>query len=63
MAIYIANMNGDWWEHIPNSDSIWILDTESLTDAQLEMVEDGFNSDKFADTITELGNRVMVEVE
>lgn len=63
MTIYIANMNGDWWEHIPNHDSIWILDTDTLSDEQLQRVEDDFNSDKFADTITELGSMVVVEVD
>ncbi len=63
MAIYIANRNGDWWEHIPNEDAIWVLDTENLNEEQLIEVEDAFNADKFADTIYELGNKVIVEVE
>lgn len=40
MPIYIANENGDWWEHKP-TDKLYVLDTDKLShDQQLMIIAD-----------------------
>lgn len=41
MAIYIANENGDWWEHVPGS-SLYILNTEDLAPEELAEIEENW---------------------
>lgn len=41
MAIYIANENGDWWEHKPGH-KLYVLDTDQLHPEQLARIEEDF---------------------
>jgi hypothetical protein len=63
MAIYVANVNGDWWE-IENSISpVWILNTNTLSDELQEQVYDELGADKFEDFIKEHGKQVLLNVK
>ena len=39
MAIYIANENGDWWEHRPQ-DRLHVLDTDRISAETLATIEE-----------------------
>jgi hypothetical protein len=57
MAIYAANINGDWWHVVEGySDELFIIDTENPEIAKL-MKEDGVSDrdDKFEYFIMENG--------
>jgi len=63
MAIYISNVNGDWWE-FHSSHPLYILDTDNLNSDQIAEINEewgGFGNDKFEDVIREFGNEVLLE--
>ena len=64
MAIYISNVNGDWWEH-DTTNPIYVLDTDNLTAEQTSVIMEyhgGFCEDKFEDVIMAYGKQVTLHV-
>jgi hypothetical protein len=64
MTKYIANVNGDWWEHTPDS-PLFILDTDDLTAGQFDAIMEDvgeLEGDKFEDVIREYGKQVTLHV-
>jgi hypothetical protein len=64
MAIYISNINGDWWKH-ENDFPLFVLNTDDLTESQLrDIMEDvgELEGDKFEDVISEYGKQVTLHV-
>jgi hypothetical protein len=65
MAIYIANVNGDWWEYHPEH-PLYVLDTDNLNDVQISEIEDNWGSigaDKFEQVIMQYGETVSLRKE
>lgn len=64
MTIYVANVNGDWWELTP-SQPIFVLDTDELTEEQFRDILDEYGElegDKFEDAIQEYGRETTLNV-
>lgn len=64
MAIYISNVNGDWWEFNPIH-PLFVLDTDDLTDEQLAGIIDEYGDlcgDKFEDVIRDYGRETPIYV-
>jgi hypothetical protein len=64
MTVYIANSNGDWWEHTSDS-RLFILDTADLTQGQFDAIMEDvgeLEGDKFEDVIREYGKKVTLHV-
>lgn len=59
MAIYIANVNGDWWE-FTSDQPLYVLDTDLLSHEEEEYVNESLDSDKFERVIMEYGKRVNI---
>ena len=58
MAIYIANINGDWWQH-HEGDVLYVLDSKDIpSDVDSESIE----GDKFENLITEYGKPLAIGV-
>lgn len=51
MTVYIANINGDWWEH-KEGDSLFVLDSSDLPDY---IDPEDIEGDKFENLIIEYG--------
>jgi RNA recognition motif-containing protein len=64
MAIYISNVNGDWWKHEHNF-PLFVLNTDDLTEEQLRDIFDEvgeLEGDKFEHVIEEYGKQVTLNV-
>ena len=64
MTIYIANVNGDWWQYDPTH-PIYVFDTDKLTQGQFDDIMDDvgeLEGDKFEDVIREYGQQVTLDV-
>lgn len=64
MTVYIANVNGDWWQYDPTH-PIYVLDTDKLTPSQLNDIMDEYGElegDKFEYVIQEYGKQVTPNV-
>lgn len=63
MAIYLANVNGDWWEY--NSEHpLYFLDTDLIPQAELDEIQEehgGLENDKFEDIIMEFGGTISLK--
>lgn len=62
MAIYLSNVNGDWWEY-DSRQPLYILDTDELNAVQMSEIIDehgGFGEDKFEDVIMEFGKTIYL---
>lgn len=62
MAIYIANENGDWWEHVQGAE-LYILDVDKLSPETLATIEEEWGPladlpDKFEKVIWRYGRVV-----
>jgi len=60
MAIFMANVNGDWWEYTENQ-PLYVLDTDTLTEEQKADVRESLDSDKFEYVIMEYGRKVRID--
>jgi hypothetical protein len=61
MAIYVANVNGDWWEY-HSSHPLFVLDTDELSEADLAIIGDEIGEDKFENLIMQYGREVLLDV-
>lgn len=64
MTVYIANVNGDWWQYDPTH-PIYVLDTDKLTQGQFDDIMDEvgeLEGDKFEDVIQQYGKQVTLNV-
>jgi len=64
MTVYIANVNGDWWEHQSNF-PLYVLDTKNLTQGEFDAIMEDvgeLEGDKFEDVIREYGKQVTLNV-
>lgn len=62
MAVYIANVNGDWWEY-DSRQPLYILNTEELSQVQIDEINEehyGFENDKFENVIMDYGTAVYL---
>ena len=60
--IYLANVNGDWWEY-DSRDPLFVLDTDELNAVQMSEIIDehsGFCEDKFEQVVMEFGKTVYL---
>jgi hypothetical protein len=70
MAVYVANVNGDWWQVHPEH-AVFVLDTNNLSPDLIERIEDytGMDfadvveQDGFEEIITEFGKRIYLDLE
>lgn len=63
MSLYVANVNGDWWEIENSVTPLWILDTNSLSEDLGEQVYEELGADKFEDFIKEHGKQLILNVK
>lgn len=61
MAIYVANVNGDWWEYQAHH-PLFVLDTDELSEADLAIIGDDIGEDKFEYLIMQYGREVRLDV-
>lgn len=69
MAIYLANVNGDWWE-FRKEHPIYVLDTDKLSPETVAHIEDYTGLDLadvveqhgFDQIITEFGDKIQLEI-
>lgn len=63
MTIYIANQNGDWWEH-PNGDLLFVLDTDTLDKKTFKNILEDYElaGDSWEDVIYEYGKELPLHV-
>lgn len=61
MAIYISNINGDWWQ-FHEGHPLFVLDTNELPEQVLAEIADGIEEDKFENIIMEYGREMALDV-
>lgn len=61
MAIYISNINGDWWQ-FHEGHPLFVLDTNELPEEVLAEISDGIEEDKFENIIMEYGREMALDV-
>lgn len=61
MAIYISNINGDWWQ-FHEGHPLFVLDTNEVPETVLEEVYEALEGDKFEDVIMEYGREMALDV-
>lgn len=62
MTIYVANLNGDWWEHKPE-DPLFVLDTDKLSKEDLDQIKSEIGEDKFEMLIEDYGYEVTLSLD
>ena len=61
MAIYISNINGDWWQ-FHEGHPLFVLDTNELPEQALAEIADDIEGDKFENIIMEYGREMALDV-
>ena len=61
MTIYIANVNGDWWEFHPEH-PLFVLDTDKIDPELWEAIQEDheLEGDKWEDAIMDHGVKVYI---
>lgn len=57
MAVYVTNVNGDWWQ-FSEGQPLFVLDTDELPEQLLDEIADNIGEDKFENVIMEYGRQV-----
>ncbi len=57
MAVYVTNVNGDWW-YCSEGQPLFVLDTDELPEQLLDEIADNIGEDKFENVIMEYGRQV-----